>query len=108
MRSRAYYRHQRRRYIARRRRAFNHWVSINYDSKMREHAGPRPLEVREKEFWNPRRVGRLAKWNGVCSCRSCRSVRKLFSRYRRSEEKRQSQMEIAEGMEELMLTGAHN
>lgn len=67
-RTRAELRHQRERIIASRRRQFARWCA-DYTFG----AEP-PLEVREREFWTPQRVGKFAKWNGVCSCWMCRDV----------------------------------
>lgn len=64
---RATVRYQRERYKRRRRVQFARWLG-EYDYG---HQEPRSLEARMEEFWTPARVGRFAKWNGVCSCWMC-------------------------------------
>lgn len=77
--SRLHARNARERYITRRRRQFTSWC--DYDpGLMDEHGrvtqrlsgGPRSPEVYAAEFWSGWRLGKLAKWNGACSCGMCR------------------------------------
>lgn len=60
--------HHRNRIIALRRRRLAHWLSSNDSTR----EAPRPLWVRVAEFWDARRLGRLAKYNGACGCWMCK------------------------------------
>lgn len=81
---RATVRNQRERYKRRRRAQFARWMG-DYDYG---HRPPRPLEARIMEFWTPTRVGRFAKWNGVCSCWMCQPRKTRMDRARRKQELR--------------------
>ncbi len=102
--TRSHSRYQRQRYIARRRRRFQGWVS-RFDpltSRGLEEGGyirilpPRPLELREAEFWRPRVLGRLSKWNGTCAHLLCRGPRFRDQRHIATAETRRLVLEAFE------------
>jgi hypothetical protein len=104
-RTRAYLRHHRARIIARRRRQFARWVGEydhgpcdengHFDNNWRE--CPRPLDVREAEYWQGRRLGMLSKWNGACTCWICASRKyRLYRAKRKREWHNESPLFLAE------------
>lgn len=68
---RAEVRYQRERYKTRRRHRLSRWVGGTDWWAITRNLPPRPLDERLAEFWNPSRVGKLAKWNGSCNCWMC-------------------------------------
>ncbi|MCR4425015.1 MAG: hypothetical protein NUW23_02335 [Firmicutes bacterium] len=69
--------------MAKRRRQFRRWVgkvdpailAIRCEGGRIRRQPPRPMELSESDFWRPRVLGRLAKWNGTCAHYLCRGPR---------------------------------
>lgn len=82
--------YQRERYIRRRRAQFARWLGdtdwgpFDEDGYRIHHlrGAPRPLDVRQAEFWDGRRMGMLSKSNGTCSCWMCRDRKTCMDRAR--------------------------
>lgn len=92
-RTRAELRYQRERIIARRRRQFARWVGDDdrgpIDARgyvIERCKEPRPLDVRQDEYWSGRRLGMLSKWNGACTCWICASRKYRHDRAKRKRE----------------------
>ena len=69
---------ERLRHIRRREQLFRNLWRIedsvwHWDDRENPKQTLRPKEVVLDEFWNANRVGKFAKWNGVCSCGLCRA-----------------------------------
>lgn len=73
-------RYQRERYIKRRVRARLHWLyNVDWWAITRG-LPPRPYEERYDDFFDAKRKGKYAKWNGTCSCWMCRHKSTMYNR----------------------------